>query len=70
MTLRERHSTGLALSAAESFSSRSGIVVMQNSDALSPLEPWPSKTHSSAWLYEPLNGQHTTPLSWLILAPA
>lgn len=68
MTLREMHSSGFAFSAFESCSRRSGMLFMQNSDAFSPLEPCPSKTHKSAWLYEPLNGQQTTPLSWLIFA--
>ena len=41
---------------------------MQNSDTSSPLEPWPSKMQRRAWLQLPLNGQHTTPRSWLIFA--
>mmetsp|Transcript_27176 Transcript_27176/g.67412 ORF Transcript_27176/g.67412 Transcript_27176/m.67412 type:complete len:216 (+) Transcript_27176:1006-1653(+) len=63
ITLRVRHSAGSAWSAAESCSSRSGIDFMQNSEAFSPFDPCPSNTQRSAWLYEPLKGQHTTPLS-------
>lgn len=45
-----RHAAGSALSASWFASSISGIDFMQNSDAFSPFEPWPSKMHSSAWL--------------------
>jgi len=63
-----RHATGSATSSSWSFSRSCGSCVMQNSDAFSPFEPCPSKTHSSASLSDPWNGQQTTPRSWLILA--
>tara|TARA_B100000795_G_scaffold128713_1_gene95903 strand:- start:421 stop:552 length:132 start_codon:yes stop_codon:yes gene_type:complete len=41
---------------------------VQYSLTFSPLRPWPSKMHRSAWLKLLLYGQHTTPRSWLIFA--